>query len=42
MMRKMVVACKHFRWTARGGLLVEDASSSEDDEAESDDGSESD
>ena len=42
MMRKMVVACEHFRWTVRGGLLVEDASSSEDDEAESDDGSESD
>ena len=41
-MRKMAVAYEHFRQTARGGLLTEDASSSEDDDAESDDGSESD
>ena len=41
MMRKMAVACEHFRQTARGGLLVEDASSSEDDEVELDDGSQS-
>ena len=40
MMRKMAVACEHFRQMARGGLLAEDASSSEDDDAESDDGSE--
>ena len=37
-MRKMAVACEHFGLTARGGILAEDASSSEDDEAESDDG----
>ena len=41
-MRKMAVACKHFCRTARGGLLAEDVSSSEDDDVESDDGSESD
>ena len=37
-MRKMAVACEHFRWMARGGLLAEDVSSSEDDDAESNDG----
>ena len=41
-MRKMVVACEHFHQTARGGLLVEGAYSLEDDDAKSDDGSESD
>ena len=41
-MRKMAVACEHFRLTTRGGLLAEDASSSEDDDAESYDESESD
>ena len=41
-MRKMALACEHFHRTARGGLLVEDVSSSEDDDAESDDGSKSD
>ena len=42
MMRKMAVACEHFRRMARGGVLALDSSSSEDDESESDDGSESD
>ena len=42
MMRKMVLACEHFRRTATGGLLVEDVSSLKDDDAESDDESESD
>ena len=42
MMRKIAMACEHFHWTTRGGLLAEDVSSSEDDDAESDDGSESD
>ena len=41
-MRKMAVACEHFCRTARGGVLVLDLSSLEDDESESDDGSESD
>ena len=41
-MRKMAVACEHFRRTKRGGILAEDVSSSKDDESESDDGSESD
>ena len=36
------MACEHFHRTTRGGLLVEDVSSSEDDESELDDGSESD
>ena len=40
-MRKMAVACEHFRQTTRGGLLTEDASSLEDDDAKSDDGSKS-
>ena len=42
MMRKMTVACEHFHRTARGGVLALDSSYSEDDESESDDGSESD
>ena len=41
-MRKMDVACDHFHRMVRGGLLVEDASSSKDDESESNDGSKSD
>ena len=41
-MRKMAVACEHFRRMVRGGILAEDASSSEDDEAKSNDGFESD
>ena len=41
-MRKMAVACKHFRSMERGGVLALDSSSSEDDESKSDDGSESD
>ena len=39
-MRKMAMDYEHFRQTVRGVLLTEDASSLEDDEAESDDGSE--
>ena len=35
-MRNMAVACEHFRWTARGGVLALDSSSSEDDESELD------
>ena len=35
-MRKMVVACEHFHWTVRGGVLALDSPSSEDDESESD------
>ena len=42
MMRKMAVACDHFRRTARGGLLAEDVSSLEDDDDKSNDGFESD
>ena len=38
MMRKMAVACEHFRKIVRGGLLVQDVSSLEDDDSESDDG----
>ena len=34
-MRKMAVACEHFRQMARGGVLALDSSSSEDDESES-------
>ena len=41
-MRNMAVACEHFRRTSRGGILVEDVSSSKDDDAKSDDGSKSD
>ena len=39
-MRKMAVAFEHFLQMARGGLLAEDVSSSEYDDAESDDESE--
>ena len=42
MMRKMAVACEHFRRMVRGGVLALDMSSSEDDESESDDGFKSD
>ena len=42
MMRKMAVACEHFRWMVRGDLPVEDEPSLEDYDTESDDGSESD
>ena len=41
-MRKMVVACEHFHRVARGVLPIEDELFSEDDDAESDDKSESD
>ena len=40
MMRKMAMACEHFHQMERGGVLALDTSSSEDDESESDDGSE--
>ena len=41
-MRKMAVACEHFHRTMRCHVLALDSSASEDDESESDDGSESD
>ena len=41
-MRKMAVACKQFHQTVRGGLLAKDASSSKDDEVDSNNGSKSD
>ena len=41
-MRKMAVACEHFRRAARGDLPTEDESSEEDDDTKSDDESESD
>ena len=42
MMRKMAVACEHFRQTVRCGVLALDSSSLEDVESKLDDGSESD
>ena len=36
------MACEHFCWMTRGGVLALGSSSSEDDESESDDGFESD
>ena len=41
-MRKMVVACEHFRRAARGDLPAEDESSEEDDDTQPDDESDSD
>ena len=35
-MRRMAMACQHFRWAARGDLPTEDESSKEDDDTESD------
>ena len=39
-MRKMAMACEHFRRVARGDLSTKDESSKEDDDTESDDESE--
>ena len=41
-MRKMAMACEHFRQAVRGDLPTEDESSLEDDDTESDDEYESD
>ena len=42
-MRKMAMACEHFRWAARGDIPVEDESfEDDDDDTESDYESESD
>ena len=39
-MRKMAMACEHFRRAVRGDIPIEDDSSEEDDDTESDDDSE--